>query len=485
MFPTAHPSHFAGLFSAANRTYYQWFDNALRNGRENAHRMLNDPVIYSSLRLRTTATSLLTTHCEPDDDTDEEQVRAAKNYDRFKKSMRGYLAMRRWLLFNGVFKGKSAAYARWTKVWDRREGRTFEHPTDLNRVLIDGDKLAFNWDGRVGVTVGSAFSGPTDYAAGYGRVYFYTPEEREQLVLFQFENEDADYFQPEQAGLINGTGLRHRLYWLWALKSQLWSATIDFLEWWARGILIFYFEHGNAQHLSEVSKWVEQFDGQWQRLFPRMKDGGPGYKPIERIEPSVSTNSFLQELITSYIDDLIRQMIIGQTLTTKVGSTGLGSGVAEAHEGTFDQIVKYDSLFMDDAETYNLCHPWYRANYPGMPPGRVVSEVDSPNVQQLMDAAEAIYNMGGNVPEDPLLDAAGLPETKEGDTILTQVQPMQPAAVGGMPEGVPITEASPVDESGAPVRMSRSNWIKLLAKARTDRRAAKLARKIHGRIRLY
>lgn len=487
MFPTAHPSHFAGMFSAGNRAYYQFFDNALKNGLTNAGRILNDPVVNSSMRLRTTATSLLTQHAEPEDDTDEDQVKAAKNYDRFKKRFRGYLPARRWLLFNGVFKGKSAVYTRWEKVWDQREKRTFENPTDLNLVPIDGDKLAFHWDGRVGVTVGAGFHGPTDYMAGYGRVYFYTQAERDQLFLFQFENEDADFFSPEQAGLKNGTGLRHRLYYLWALKSQLWAASIDFLEWWARGILIFYFEHGNDAHLKSVGEWVENFDGQWQRLFPRMKDGGPGYKPIERIEPNVSTNNFLQTLITSYLDDLIRQIIIGQTLTTKVGSTGMGSGVAEAHEGTFEQIVKYDAMFFDEAETYNLARPWYAANYPGMPHARIVSEVDSPNVQQLMDAAEAIYQMGGNVPEEPLLKGAGLPETKEGDTILTQVQPMQPAAVTGMPQGVPEVDAQPAGQGApqsGPVRMSARDWSRLVMRGRTDRRAAKMARDLRGRVRL-
>lgn len=476
MFPTAHPAHFAGLFSASNRSYYQWFDEALRYGRENASRMLNDPVIVSSLMRRVYPSSLVASHCEPDDDTNPDEIKAAKNYDRFRKKLRGYVAMRRWLLWNGVWKGKSGAYTRWEKVWDRRERRIFENPVGF--MPIDGDKLAFHWDGQPGITVGAGFQGPTDYTAGYGRVYFFTPEEREQLMLFEFEPEDADFFEPEKAGLIHGAGLRHRLYWLWALKARLWSASIDFLEWWARGILIFYFEHGNDSHLQNVKQFVEEFDGQWQRIFPRMKEGGPGYKPVERIEPSATTNTFLQELITAYLDDLIRQIIIGQTLTTKTAPTGLGSGVAEAHTSTFEQIVKYDVNFYDECETYTLCKPWYETNYPGMAHGMVKSEIDSPNVQQLMDAAEAIYGMGGNIPEDPLLEAAGLPETKEGDTILTQVQPMQPAAVGGMPEGVPQVEAEPV-------KMSAKKWARIVSMARDgNAKAAKLARALRGRVRL-
>lgn len=487
MFPTAHPAHFSGLFSASNRSYYQWFDEALRYGRENANRMLNDPVIQSSLRLRITPTALLTNHTEPDDDTDEDEVKAAKNFDRFLKKFRGYRAMRRWLLWNGVWKGRSAAYTRWEKVFDRREQKVFENVVGM--LPIDGDKLAFHWDGRVGLAVGSGFQGPTDSAAGFGRVYYLTPEERDQTVLFEYEPEDADFFEPEKAGLIHGAGLRHRLYWLWALKARLWSASIDFLEWWARGILIYYFEHGNTAHLQSVTQYIEEFDGQWQRIFPRMKDGGPGYKPIERIEPNVSTNTFLQDLITNYLDDLIRQIIIGQTLTTKTAATGMGSGVAEAHQDTFAQVIKYDANFYDECETYNLAKPWYATNYPGMPHGTMRSEVDSPNVQQLMDAAEVIYGMGGNVPEEPLLEAAGLPETKEGDTILTQVQPMQPAAVDGLPQGVPQVNAQPVggDQSGGsgPVKMSRARWSRIVNAAQKNPIVLKYARRVLPRLQLH
>lgn len=471
-FPLAHPATFAGLFSAGNRSYYQWFDEALRYGWQNKERILFDPVVNSSMRLRVTPTALLTTNADPEDDTDPDQVEAAKNYDRFKRRFKGYIQFRRWLLYNGTFKGRAGAFTRWEKVWDRKENRTFENPVEMRP--IDGDKLAFHWDGRVGVTVGAGFQGDTDYIAGYGRVYFFTPEERDQTVVFEFEPEDSDFFDPFQAGLIHGAGLRHRLYWLWALKSRLWAASIDFLEWWARGILIFYFQHGNSAHLTEVTKWVQQFDGQWQRIMPYPVDGPPGFKPVERIEPNATTNNFLQTLITSYLDDLIRQIIIGQTLTTKAGATGLGSGVAEAHVGTFEQIIKYDATILDECETYQVCRQWYEANYPGMPHARVRSEVDSPNVQQLMDAAESIYQMGGNVPEEPLMQAAGLPETKEGDTILTQVQPMQPAAVDGLPQGVPETDAQPVGQQ--PQRMARDTFARLLDRAHRDSRAARIVR---------
>lgn len=480
--PVAHPSMFAGLFSGSNRTYYQWFDNALKNGRVNSERMLNDPVIVSSLRLRTTPTALLTHHCEPEDNSDEAQVEAAKQFDRMIKKLKGLQHLKRWLLYNGVWKGRSAGFLRFARVWDAKTGRMFENPVEFE-TPIDGDKLCFRYDRSLGVTVGAGFFGPTEYVAGFGRAYFYTPEEREQTVLFRFEPEDSDFFNPQQAGLVNGKGLRHNLYYLWALKSQLWSASIDFLEFWARGILIFYFEHGNAAHLDSVSQWVEQFDGQWQRLFPRMKDGGPGYKPVERIEANPGTNSFLQDLITNYLDDLIRQIIIGQTLTTKADATGLGSGVADAHVGTFEQVIKYDANLLDECFTYEIVEPWYRANYPGMPHGYWKSEVDSPNVEQLMDSAETLYNLGGNIPEQSILEAMGLPETKEGDTILTQVQPMQPAAVQGMPEGVPQVDGQPPGQQ--PVRMSASNWNKIVRAARTNTRAARLARKLQSRIVLY
>jgi len=489
-FPFAHPASFAALLQSSARAYDRYHDEALRYGWENQTKMLNDPVICASLRVRVNAPTLATAHVEPENDRDPFEQKVSKIAYREISRMRMFAGWKRWLYWNGVWKGRTATLHRYEKVWNPIEKRTFENPVQWRP--IDGDKLAFKWSGEVGVQVGGAWADEqTEVIPTYGRVRFFSPDERATLTLFTYEPEDGEFYQPWEAGAINGVGLRRRLFWLWALKSRLWAASIDFLEFWARGIILWYFRSGDAAHQKELVSYLKKFDGQWQRLIPRDPEN-PDAKMFDRISPEGGTNSFLQELITNYLDDLIRQLILGQTLTTQASPTGLGSGVAQAHQQTFEQLVRYDADFFDDAATHDILYEWYDVNYPGVPPGRWKTEVDSPNVQQLMDAAEAIYGMGGNVPEDALLEAAGLPEVKEGDTILTQVAPTQPAAVDGMAEGMPVTDANSAEtpeqpeQAEQPVRMSAAAFLKLDKAARAgDRRAAKLMRRVLKRDVLF
>lgn len=449
-FPVPHKAEFAGLATNPARSYLATFDEAVWSSRENAYRMRLDPVIDACMRLRTYPTALLTSHVVPDDPEDEFEVQCAERAQKMLANLPRFVFMKRWLL-EGVFVGRSALKVRWQ--WVPKKGKLWMLPTAFEPVA--GDKLVFKLDGQVGIRVGGLFSGPTEMA-DWSRAYFLSPEEREQLILHQFEPSDNDFFRPQMAGGIYGLGLRDKLYWLWALKVRIWGMGMDFLQWFAKGVTAYYFEHGNDSHYQAVRQWCEGQDGSSAILFPRMKDGGPGYKPIERFEASTASPAFIQSLITSYFDDLIRQIIVGQTLTSGTAPTGLGSGVATAHQNTFDQIVKYDAVALGETLSTDLLGPFYRANYPGVPRGNWVVDIDNPNAQQMLDNAESLYQMGAAINEEALLEAAGLPEVQPGDTILSNIQPMQPASADQ-----PVTGVPEVQQGQGPVQMSRREVAQL------------------------
>lgn len=426
---------FQGIINSINHVYPYTFDEALLHSRENAERMRFDPVIDACLRLRMMAVALLTWHIEPDDDTNPAEVKAAEETEKILKSVPGQLNMQRALL-DAVFIGRSGWQNRWR--WKTKRGRQWMFPTVSGR-HIDGDKLVFGWGDEVGILVQGAFVGPTRNTER-GRAYFLTPEEREQVIVHKFEPTDASFYKPLSAGSIHGRGLRHSLYWLWSLKSRIWSLGIDYLEWFAQGLTAYYFESGNKAAMTEMQTWIEHQAGSKVVLVPRMKDGGPGYKPVERFEAGTSSSQFLQVLLTDYLDDLIVRLVLGQTSTTQSVSTGLGSGVQPAHSMTFEQIVKYDAQMLQETESQDYVRVFYTYNYPGLEPGRIVFDIDSPNVQQMIENAQAIWTMGGRIDEEALLETAGLPVPGPDSTILSNVQPMQPSAVDGTPEGVPIVQ---------------------------------------------
>ena len=442
-FPVPHPSTFMGMANWANRSYMYWYDQAVKKGRENAERMRLDPVIDACLRLRSYPSALVETRVEPDDDTDPFQVQCAQKAQQVLQRTPGLTFLKRWLLDDGSFKGRTGAQVRYEWKWTK--GKNYMVPAGFR--MIDGDKLVFKWDDRVGILVMSSFPGPVE-TSERGLVWYANADEREQLIVHEFEPEDTSFYDPTGAGAIHGVGLRGKLFWLWALKQHVWGMSMDFLTWFARGLTICHFDGHNPTNLQALQSYWQGQIGQDVLFWPNFQTKDRNIEPIQRIEAGTASPQFLQTLIVSYFDDLFKLGILGQTLTSGTASTGLGSGVAQAHQATFENFVKYDCNALDETLTRDLLRPFYRANFPGVPCGRWVSDVDDPNVEMMLDNAQALYQMGAAVPEEPLMDVAGIPQAKTGDTILTNVQPMQPAAVGGLPENTP-------EVSGQPVQMSR------------------------------
>lgn len=447
-FVLPHQDTFSGRFNTGSHTYSIRFDEALQNSRENAWRMRLDPMIDTCLERRVTSTALLPFSVKPDDEADPQQLAAAKRQEKLLKRLPRFVELRRWLLKEGLFIGRSGAQMLYE--WTRVDGRLMCQPCGYR--LLNGDKIQFQWDGTVGIALsaGSHLMGTPGVRTVDGfPCYFVNSTERAALVIHRSFSEDADFYRPLMAGAIHGTGYRGKLYWLWALKSQLWGMSIDFLRWFAKGLMVYYFEHGNNAHLEAVQEWVRRQDGNEALFYPVFRDQQNNpylQKPLERFDVPTASPQFLQKLITEYLDDLIKFAILHQSLTTGTAPTGLGSGVASAHQTTYDELTSLDASLLDDTITSDILAHMYRVNEPGIPPGHYTSSVDQPNVQQMVEGAQAIVSMGGSVAAEPLMEAIGLPSPKKDDTLLGGMQQGQPAAVGAISDGVPIATAEGSDE---------------------------------------
>lgn len=439
-FVTPHLTSFSGQFGTNARAYSQRFDEAMTYNRENAFRMRHDPLISTCLTVRATPVSLLTWTLEADDPDDQVQADAAKRQEKLLKLMPCFEEWHKWLVEDGLFIGRSGLRTRWAWTAPDANGRQMIYPTAAQP--ITGDKLGFKWDGTVGIAVSSSFVNAQVEFLDTSPYYFLTREERESVVVHRCYSEDRDFFRPWQAGAINGVGLRDKLYHFWSLKAQIWMMSMDHLRYWARGLTVYYVEHGNQVHADAVADFINKQDGSAAMLYPVFRDpqtNAPYFqKPIERFDASTASPAFMQNLVTGYFDDLIRFTILHQTLTTNTADTGLGSGVAQAHQGTNENRVKLDAVMLQNTYTRDLVGPMYRVNEPGIPPARFVFSIDSPNVQQMLDTAQAIVGMGGSVAAEPLMEAGGLPAVKSNQTILTQVQPQSPTAVGAIPTNDPM-----------------------------------------------
>jgi phage gp29-like protein len=183
--------------------------------------------------------------------------------------------------------------------------------------------------------------------------------------------------------------------------------------------------------------------GQAWLLLPRWAQS-KDTNAVQRIEAGTASPSLLQSLISEYFDDIIRRAIIGQTLSATAEGTGMGSGVAELQGMTLSRIIKYDAVNLAETIQRDLLNMLAKYNTPGVEPGKFSFEVDTPNAKEVMGYAESLYDMGLPLDEDQLYKISQMSKPKPGGGIVSKLGSLQPAAVGGAPQGVPVAgEAGP------------------------------------------
>jgi len=447
-----HFLSFSELVNFQSRSYRWNHDEALRHSTANALAMRRDPIVMSALRARQIPVSQLSWHIDCQNPEDMRQSAAAKLVtDLIKRTPR--LQQMMMCLLEAVFYGRYAIQISYG--WDFSDGKRRMVVKDFKP--INGDKMAFRWSGNAGILVHALFEGDWEITER-GRTHFFTDYERDQIVIHKHEPEDADFFEASLAGGVHGVGIRSRIYWFWYLRSQTMSFLMDYLErMGAGGLTIAYYEHGNPQSLEDVKSCMENQFKNHTILFPRYRDtttGGPG---IERIEPSNNGAQLLESLVTNYFDAQIRRLILGQDLTSQAGPGG-SDGVATLHGETFNRIIKYDAVALQDTLTQDFVRILQKYNVPhDIPPLRFMFDVDKVNAGEMLEAANQFYQMGGSIDEDELRTTIGLSRPKQGGAVLTQNMPMNPATLGTVPQGTPM-EGMPAPDLGAPVQMSRVKY---------------------------
>lgn len=432
-----HPLTFGAIISGISRTYLYTFDEAIQHSLENARAMRRDPVIMDALRSRQLPVAQLAYHLEPLDEADSGQIETVRVLTEVIDGIPNKQLLLMALL-EAVWWGRAGVQLRYE--WDFSRGERRMCVADWRP--INGDKIVFKFGGDVGLLVHGQFPGTWE-PTSRGRAHFVTPYEREQLLIHQHEPEDPDFFEGAMAGAIHGVGVRGRLYWLWWMKAQVIAWLMDYLERvGAGGLTIYYYTSGDKESQADVLEAVNNQQRNNTILFPRPlgKDigGGPG---IQRIETGNGGAALLQSLVTEYFDGVIRRYILGQTLSSEAGGTGLGSGVADLHADTFGRIIKYDATNLQETLTRELVEVLCRYNCPGMPCPKLVFDVDQPDVEERLAAFQAAYQMGVALDEDEVRSTLGLSKPKPGASVIALAPPMSPTAVGQVPEGQPIMGA--------------------------------------------
>jgi hypothetical protein len=427
--PVPHHVEFVGLVNQFARAYRWTFDEALKHSRQNAVAMRNDVVLMEALRERQTMTAQLGWHLEARDETDPAQMGAVRKLEkviRLTPDWQGFLMQ----LLEAVWFGRYGVQCVYR--WDQYE-------PDLLRMgawsPVNGDSLVARWGPDWGIRVNAQFEGRSEYGGdGLGSVHWLTPAEREVIVVHQHEREAADYFDINGAGAVKGVGLRGRLYWFWWLKSQFLAQWADYIERFANGVWIGYYDQSNPQAKTSLEDAVAGYKANRLLTFPRTMDGRTAYG-LEIREVGAASSSILRDSI-NYFDSAMRRLILGLAMADGM-EVGVGGDGADLITSKVSRTVKYDANNLAETLTREWIPLLAKYNCPGVPPPRFHFDTDHPNAANLIQYATQIAQLGGGVDLAQLQNAAGLARPSPGDPTLSKLQPMTAVGVGAVPEGVP------------------------------------------------
>lgn len=412
---------FSQLVNLASRSYRYTFDEALRHNRFNAVAMRRDPVVFYSLRLRQIATSQISWKLEQPQSVPKHLMdKHARLTKAIEQSIRDIPRFHMMLiaLLECVWYGKSAVQVGWhERIIDGHRILCIKH-----WIPVNGDKIRFKWDGTPGIMVNAAVderAEPTDLSMVH---WLYDERDRSQFIIAKYEPEDADFFDGELAGAVHGVGLRSRLYWLWHLKTTILSYMLDYLQLTgSNGLLIFFYEEGNAKSLEEVRQAVENQIGQHVLLLPRRRDGGQGGPGVMNIPPTGNGIALFETLVSNYFDDLIQSTILGQPFIVTSGKSSIAN--YNIHQDAFGRIVKYDATTLEDVLNNELIHRVCKFSFPTLPEDmypRFRFIIDPPNADVMLNYALMLSQMGIPVDANQLYEITGLAKPRDDEQVVMQ-----------------------------------------------------------------
>jgi len=448
-----HVMTFSGMMSTLSKVYRN-SDEALRHSVENAHMMVQDPMVMGPILARQKMVALYNWHLQPEDEDDKTQQALCRDLTTILNRIPRFVEYRR-ILLQAVFYGRYAVQHQYSFHTDsKRNRRTIvSHYTP-----ISGDKLAFRYDdgrgeydyNQVGVKVTPALNHRDVIAGdrelevtGDGMAYFLQPWERSRFAVHKHLLWDGDYEDPLSAGKIHGVGLRSFIYWVWYQKQEVLAQLMEIVERTGMGFYVYYYPMGNAAAKAEVEK-IAQEQAHTNRIIVPHDLGDPDAYRIEQIPPNTAGIEILQAIVTNHFQNQITKFVLGQTLSTDAAATGLGSGVADLHEKSLLNLARYDAINLEETITRELVWPLRDFNFPKYRSIDILFKIDteSSTPKEDLDAAKALWDMGAELKSADLFDKLGLSMPGPNDLKLSNPQLQQQAAgmmpgMPGMPPGMP------------------------------------------------
>ena len=223
------------------------------------------------------------------------------------------------------------------------------------------------------------------------------------------------------------------------------------------GIRVGYYPLGQDAGRSMMENVLANLTNDNSVLLPQ--SGTEKVYDIDIKEPNAGRATVFLDLV-NWFSSKIKEAILGQSLSSEAGSTGLGSGVASLHADTLSRIIRYHADALADSLTTDFVRviaQMLGASEDEVCALRFQFAPERPDPKERLEAIEKFVAMGGKVSEAEVRDLLGLSQPKEDEAVLGSSGVTNPIDAilgqnGILPEG-----AEPA--SGVPTTFRRTRWL--------------------------
>jgi phage gp29-like protein len=284
------------------------------------------------------------------------------------------------------------------------------------------DSLAFDQYGNLAMRVGSAYiNEPSVTDLGFDSlVHLFDENERRAIVLHRVFTTAPNFIDPNTSEAVyRGVGARDVCWYIWLLKQEVLQNAAAYIERYALGIRVGYYPAGNDAAKSEMLTILQNLVNDNSVVLPRIGPNESMYD-IDIKDANAGRAQIFMELV-NWLSSKLKEAILGQSLSSEAGGTGMGSGVADLHADTLSRVIRYHADALAESVNSDLVRviaTMLGASEEEARGIRFEFAPERPNAKERMEAIQAFVQLGGRVSEREVRDLLGLSEPEDGEAIL-------------------------------------------------------------------
>ena len=289
-------------------------------------------------------------------------------------------------------------------------------------VPFASDTLAFDQYGNLAMRVGSAYiNEPSVTDLGFDSlVHLFDENERRAVILHRVFTTAPNFIDPNTSETVyRGVGARDVCWYIWLLKQEILQNAAAYAERYALGIRVGYYPAGNDAAKSEMLTILQNLVNDNSVVLPRIGPNESMYD-IDIKDANAGRAQIFMEMV-NWLSGKLKEAILGQSLSSETGGTGLGSGVADLHADTLSRVIRYHADTLGESVTQDFVRVlagMLGATEEEARGIRFAFAPERPNPKDRLEAIEKFVSLGGRVSEREVRDLLGLGEPADGEAVL-------------------------------------------------------------------